>query len=102
MMKTISKGRFGVIKRFKTKEGTYYEYIARGNRKECMLYIISFAEDLLKLSWSGNVHLSLHVNPNPMCAYLNIIRYNRRQTESLRIEYEISKYTQNNETAKSK
>ena len=102
MMKTISKGRLGVIKRVKTKEGTYYEYVARGNRKECMLYIISLAEDLLKLSWSIYEHLTLHVYPKPMCAYFSIIRYNRNQTESLRIEYEISKYTQNNETAKTK
>lgn len=93
-MKTISKGRFGVIKRVKTKEGTYYNYIARGSRKECMLYIISFAEDALKLEWSVDVHLSLHVYPNPMCAYFNIIKYNRNQTEILRIEYEISKYTE--------
>lgn len=93
-MKTISKGRFGVIKRVKTKEGTYYNYIARGNRIECMLYIIDFAKDAFKMGWSSNVQLSLHVFPNPISAYFNIIKYNRNQTESLRIEYEISKYTE--------
>lgn len=93
-MKTISKGRFGVIKRVKTKEGTYYSYIARGNREECMLYIIDFAKDAFKLGWSADVQLSLHVFPNPVSAYFSIIKYNRNQTESLRIEYEISKYTE--------
>lgn len=92
-MKTISKGRFGVIKRVKTKEGTYYNYIARGRREECMLYIIDFAKDAFKLGWSADVQLSLHVFPNPVSAYFYIIKYNRNLTESLRIEYEISKYT---------
>ena len=93
-MKTISKGRFGVIKRVKTKESTYYNYIARGSREECMLYIIDFAKDAFKLGWSADVQLSLHVFPNPVSAYFSIIKYNRNQTESLRIEYEISKYTE--------
>lgn len=93
-MKTISKGRFGVIKRVKQKKGAYYNYIARGSREECMLYIIDFAKDAFKLGWSADVQLSLHVFPNPTSAYFNIIKYNRNQTESLRIEYEISKYTE--------
>ena len=91
-MKTISKGRFGVIKGVKSKEGTYYSYIARGSREECMLYIINFAKDSFKLGWGTDVQLSLHVFPNPLSAYFSIIKYNRNQKESLRIEYEISKY----------
>lgn len=91
-MKTISKGPFSVIKGVKTKEGTYYRYIARGSREECMLYIIDFAKDSFKLGWSADVHLSLSVFPNNVSAYFSIIKYNRNQTESLRIEYEISKY----------
>lgn len=91
-MKTISKGRFSVIKGVKTKEGTYYRYIARGSREECMLYIIDFAKDSFKLGWSADVHLSLSVFPNNVSAYFSIIKYNGNQTESLRIDYEISKY----------
>ena len=91
-MKNISKGRFGVIKQVKSKEGTYYSYIARGSREECMLYIIDFAKNAFKLGWSADVQLSLHVFPNPVSAYFSIIKYNRNQKESLRIEYEISKY----------
>ena len=91
-MKTISKGRFGVIKRVKTKEGTYYSYIARGTKKECMLYIIDFAKNAFKLGWSTDVQLSLNVFPNTLSAYLSIIKYNRYKKVSLRIEYEISKY----------
>ena len=93
-MKTISKGRFGVIKQVKTKEGTYCSYIARGSRKECMLYLIDFAKDAFKLGWSTDVQLSLNVFPNTLSAYLSIIKYNRYKKESLRIEYEISKYTE--------
>lgn len=93
-MKTISKGRFGVIKRVITKEGTYLSYIARGSREECMLYIIDFAKNAFKLGWSSDVQLSVHVFPNHVSAYFNIIKYNRNLTESLRIEYEISKYTE--------
>lgn len=93
-MKTISKGRFGVIKRVKTKEGAYYSYIARGSREECMLYIIDFSKNAFKLGWSADVHLSLHVFPNTVSAYFNIIKYNRYLKESLKIEYEISKYTE--------
>ena len=93
-MKTISKGRFGVIKGVKTKEGTYYSYIARGSRKECMLYLIDFAKDAFKLGWSADVQLSLNVFPNHLSAYLSIIKYNRYKKVSLRIEYEISKYTE--------
>lgn len=91
-MKTISKGRFSVIKGVKTKEGAYYRYIARGSKEECMLYIIDFAKDSFKLCWGADVHLSLSVFPNNVSAYFSIIKYNRNQTESLRIEYEISKY----------
>ena len=91
-MKTISKDCFSVIKRVKTKEDSFYRYIARGSREECMLYIIDLAKDCLKLSWNTDVHLSLSVFPNHISAYFSIIRYNRNQTESLRIEYEISKY----------
>lgn len=91
-MKTISKGRFAVIKGVKTKEESFYRYIARGSREECMLYIIDIAKDLFKLGWGSDVHLSLSVFPNHVSAYFSIIRYNRNQTESLRIEYEISKY----------
>lgn len=97
-MKTVSKGRFGVIKQVKTKKSTYYNYIARGSKEECMLYIIDFAKDAFKLGWSADVQLSLHVFPNPMSAYFSIIKYNRNLTESLRIEYEISKYTDNEKT----
>ena len=93
-MKTISKGRFGVIKQVKTKEGTYCSYIARGSRKECMLYLIDFAKDAFKLGWSTDVQLSLNVFPNSLSAYLSIIKYNRYKKESLRIEYGISKYTE--------
>ena len=93
-MKTISKGRFGVIKEVKTKEGTYNSYIARGSRKECMLYIIDFAKDSFKLGWSTDVQLSLDVFPNTMSAYLSIIKYNQYKKVSLRIEYKISKYTE--------
>lgn len=93
-MKTISKGRFGVIKEVKTKESTYYSYIARGSREECMLYIIDFAKDTFKLGWSADVQLSLNVFPNTMSAYLSIVKYNRYEKVSLRIEYEISKYTE--------
>lgn len=91
-MKTISKGRFGIIKGVKSKEGTYYSYIARGSREECMLYIINFAKESLKLGWGTDVQLSLQVFPNHLSAYFSIIKYNRNQKESLRIEYEISKY----------
>lgn len=91
-MKTISKGRFGVIKRVKTKEGAYYSYIARGSREECMLYIIDFAKNAFKLGWSTDVQLSLNVFPNTVSAYFSIIKYKRKQTVSLRIEFEISKY----------
>lgn len=91
-MKTISKGRFGVIKEVKTKGGTYCSYVARGSREECMLYIIDFAKDSFKLDWSADVQLSLHVFPNTISAYFSIIKCNRNQKESLRIEYEISKY----------
>lgn len=93
-MRTISKGRFGVIKRVKTKEGAYYSYIARGSREECMLYIIDFAKDAFKLGWSTDVQLSLHIFPNSVSAYFNIIKYNRYMKKSLKIEYEISKYTE--------
>lgn len=93
-MKTISKGRFGVIKQVKTKEGTYNSYIARGSREECMLYIIDFAKDSFKLGWCTDVQLSLDVFPNTMSAYLSIIKYNRYKKVSLRIEYIISKYTE--------
>ena len=93
-MKTISKGRFGVIKEVKTKEGTYNSYIARGSREECMLYIIDFAKDSFKLGWSTDVQLSLDVFPNTMSAYLSIIKYNQYKKVSLRIEYKISKYTE--------
>lgn len=93
-MKTISKGRFGVIKQVKTKEGTYSSYIARGSREECMLYIIDFAKDSFKLGWSTDVQLSLDVFPKTMSAYLSIIKYNRYNKVSLRIEYIISKYTE--------
>ena len=78
-MKTISKGRFVVLKGVKTKGGTYYRYIARGSREECMLYIIDFAKDSLKLGWSTDVHLYLHVFPISVSAYFNIIKYNRNQ-----------------------
>lgn len=91
-MKTISKGRFGVIKEVKTKEGTYYSYIARGSREECMLYIIDFAKDAFKLGWSTDVQLSLHVFPNHVSSYFSIIKYYRNIIESLRINYKISKY----------
>lgn len=93
-MKTISKGSFGVIKRVKTKEVKYYSYIARGSRKECMLYIIGFAKDAFMLGWSNDVQLSLNVFPNHTSAYFSIIKYNRNKKMSLRIEYEISKYTE--------
>ena len=93
-MKTISKGEYGVIKRIKQKEGTYYNYIARGSREECMLYIIDFAKDTFKLGWSADVLLSLNVFPNHTSAYFSIIKYNRNKKVSLRIEYEISKYTE--------
>lgn len=92
-MKTISKGRFGVIKKVKTKEVTYCSYIARGSREECMLYIIDFAKDAFKLGWSADVQLSLHVFPNHVSAYFSIIKYNRNEKVSLRIDYKISKYT---------
>lgn len=91
-MKTISKGPFCVIKGVKTKEETFFRYIARGSREECMLYIIDIAKDSFKLGWSSDVHLSLSVFPNHVSAYFAIIRYNRNQKESLRIEFEISKY----------
>lgn len=91
-MKTISKGRFGVIKRVKTKEDTCYNYIARGSREECMLYIIDFAKNVFKLCCTTDVQLSLNVFPNTLSAYLSIIKYNRYKKVSLRIEYEISKY----------
>ena len=91
-MKTISKGSFSVIKGVKTKKNAYHKYIARGSREECMLYIIDFAKNAFKLGWSADVHLSLSVFPNHVSAYFSIIRYNRNQTESLRIEYKISKY----------
>lgn len=91
-MKTISKDSFSVIKEVKTKKSTYQRYIARGSREECMLYIIDFAKDAFKLGWSTDVHLSLSVFPNHVSAYFSIIKYNRYQTESLRIEYKISKY----------
>lgn len=93
-MKTISKGRFGVIKRVETKEESFFRYIARGSREECMLYIIDIAKNAFKLGWSADVQLSLHVFPNLVSAYFSIIRYNRDQTVSLRIEFEISKYTE--------
>lgn len=93
-MKTISKGRFGVIKEVKTKEGSYCSYIARGSREECMLYIIDFAKDAFKLGWSADVQLSLHVFPNHVSAYFSIIKYNRNEKVSLRIDYKISKYTE--------
>lgn len=93
-MKTISKGRFGVIKEVKTKEGSYYSYIARGSREECMLYIIDFAKNAFKLGWSADVQLSLHVFPNHVSAYFSIIKYNRNEKVSLRIDYKISKYTE--------
>lgn len=93
-MKTISKGRFGVIKEVKTKEGSYYSYIARGSREECMLYIIDFAKDAFKLGWSADVQLSLDVFPNHVSAYFSIIKYNRNEKVSLRIDYKISKYTE--------
>lgn len=93
-MKTISKDRFGVIKEVKTKEGSYCSYIARGRRKECMLYIIDFAKDAFKLGWSADVQLSLHVFPNHVSAYFSIIKYNRNEKVSLRIDYKISKYTE--------
>ena len=91
-MKTISKGRFSVIKGVKTKEETFYRYIARGSREECMLYIIDIAKDSFKLGWSTDVHLSLSVFPKNVRAYFSIIKYNRNQTESLRIDYKISEY----------
>lgn len=93
-MKTISKGRFCVIKGVKTKEGIYYRYIARGSREECMLYIIDFAKNTFKLGWSDDVQLSLHVFPNHVSAVFSIIKYKRFITESLRIDYKISKYTE--------
>lgn len=93
-MKTISKGRFCVIKRVITKESTYCRYIARGSREECMLYIIDFAKDSFKLGWSSDVQLSLHVFPNTGNAFFYIIKYKRRLKISLRIAYEISKYTE--------
>lgn len=76
----------------KTKKSTHHGYIARGCREECMLYIIDFAKDAFKLGWSTDVHLSLSVFPKNVSAYFSIIKYNRNQKESLRIEYEISKY----------
>lgn len=91
-MKTISKGRFGVIKKVKTRGCTFCSYIARGSREECMLYIIDFAKDSFKLGWSADVQLSLHVFPISVSAYFSIIKYNRNQKESLKIRYEISKY----------
>lgn len=91
-MKTISKGRFGVIKGVKTKEVTHYSYIARGSKEECMLYIIDFAKNSFKLGWSADVQLSLQIFRNPISAYFSIIKSNRNQTESLRIDYKISKY----------
>lgn len=98
-MKTISKGRFGVLKQVKTKEATYLSFIARGSREECMLYIIDFAKNAFKLGWSSDVQLSLHIFPKTINAFFDIIKYNRILTESLRIEYKISKYT-NYETKK--
>lgn len=91
-MKTISKGRFCVIKAVKTKEGIYYKCIARGSREECMLYIIDFAKNAFKLGWSTDVQLSLHIFPKTISAFFDIIKYNRILTESLRIEYKISRY----------
>lgn len=93
-MKTISKGRFCVIKGVKTKESMYYRYIARGSREECMLYIIDFAKNAFKLGWSADVHLSLQVFPNHVNAFFSIIKYKQFITESLRIDYKISKYTE--------
>lgn len=93
-MKTISKGQFVVIKRTTEKKRTFCENVARGTKKECMQYIIEFANETYELCWSSNVHLSLHVFPNDMRVYFHIVKYNRNQTESLRIEYEIAKYTE--------
>lgn len=93
-MKTISKGRFGIIKQVKTKEGTFYNYIARGSREECMLYLIDFAKNTFKLYCTTDVQLSLNVFPNTLSAYFSIIKYNRYKKVSLTIEYEISKYTE--------
>lgn len=91
-MKTISNGRFGVIKRVIEHKNIHYQYIARGTKKECLQYMIDLSHNSFKQGWCSNVQLSLHIFQITQSAYFHIIKYYKNQEEQLRIEYEIIKY----------
>lgn len=91
-METLSKGRFGVIKRVIINKRIQYAYIARGTRQECLQYMIDLAHNSFKQGWCSDVQLSFHIVPCSQSAYFNITKFHKNQVEQLKIEYEIIKY----------
>lgn len=75
MMKTISKGCYGVFKLITTNERLCKVCVARGTKTECVSYIIDLANDSHKLGWCSDVQLSLHVFPRNNDACFNVIKY---------------------------
>lgn len=103
MMKTISKGCYGVCKLITTNERLCKVWVARGTKTECVSYIIDLANDSHKLGWCSDVQLSLHVFPRNNDACFNVIKYDKNDINViLRIEYQIARYTEKNKSKGSK
>ena len=95
-MKTISKGKYGVIKKL-TKEGKsmFCDFVARGSRKQCYKFIIKLAKDAQKMAWNKDVQLSLHVFPKSNNAFFHVLTYKEGFEVGNRIEYQIVLYKDN-------
>ena len=92
-MRTISKGKYGVIKQLtKGNESMFCGFIARGSRKQCYKYIIKLAEHAKAKAWDRDVQLSLHVFPKTNIAFLDVYTYKEGYEVESRIEYQIVLY----------
>lgn len=95
-MRTISKGRFAVVKRL-TQKGISLNggFVARGSKKQCCKYIIKLAEEARAKVWEQEVQISLHVFPKTDNAFFSVITYDENYNEIRRIEYLITIFEDN-------